>query len=128
MTTKISIGPRTDVEEYRMRSVVGGYRGDKVHHHDREINGTRYRFTHIRWGDGDVTLIVRTDDSSEHQHRWDYAPKRCENNCGAPIQSYEDFCGQTCWTEWHRVNEPEVLAALDGPPPTVDELIELMGL
>ncbi|MFJ3775244.1 hypothetical protein ACIPX0_26470 [Streptomyces sp. NPDC090075] len=76
MITKLSIGPRTEVEDYRMRSVAGGYSGDLVHHHKREINGTEYRFTHIRWGDGDVTFIVRTSDSPDFLHRWDYVQNR----------------------------------------------------
>ncbi|QPB09905.1 hypothetical protein KGG73_gp71 [Streptomyces phage Sentinel] len=38
--------------------------------------------------------------------------KRCENGCHAPIRSYEDFCSEECWTEWHAVNAPEVLAAV----------------
>jgi hypothetical protein len=36
-------------------------------------------------------------------------PRRCDNGCGAPIRSFEDFCGEICWEEWHAVNEPEVL-------------------
>ena len=111
MTTTTSIGPRTEVEDYRMRSVAGGYVGDLVHHHEREINGTRYRFTHIRWGDGDVTFIVRTSDSPDFVHRWDHVVKRCENTgCNTPTRPYEDFCSEGCWEGWHAVNEPQVLA------------------
>jgi predicted nucleic acid-binding Zn ribbon protein len=37
-------------------------------------------------------------------------PKRCENGCGAPIRSYEDFCSEGCWEEWHAKHDPETLA------------------
>jgi hypothetical protein len=32
----------------------------------------------------------------------------CET-CGAPVRPHEDFCSEECWTEWHAVNDPEVL-------------------
>ncbi|MGW0861280.1 hypothetical protein [Streptomyces sp. NPDC002611] len=36
--------------------------------------------------------------------------KRCENGCRAPIRSYEDFCSEGCWEEWHAKHDPETLA------------------
>lgn len=50
------IGARECVESYRMRSVPGGYPGDHVRRHERVINGRRYEFSRIAWGDGSVTV------------------------------------------------------------------------
>ncbi|MFE9924289.1 hypothetical protein ACFYQA_22720 [Streptomyces sp. NPDC005774] len=68
----VKISPRYSEEKYRMRSVPGGYPGDIVRHYRRKFYGTEYRFTHIVWGDGDVTFIVRVDDGADFLHRWDH--------------------------------------------------------
>lgn len=51
-----TIGPVTHAETYRLRSVPGGYPGDIVKCHDRVINGKRFSFSRITWGDGSVTV------------------------------------------------------------------------
>lgn len=39
--------------------------------------------------------------------------KVCENDgCHTPIKSYEDFCSEECWDEWHAKYDPDTLAAV----------------
>ncbi|AUG87253.1 hypothetical protein KGG77_gp15 [Streptomyces phage Omar] len=64
------IGERFAQEDYRMRSVPGGYPGDEVHHHSRVINGTRYEFTRIAWGDGLVTVGVSKEGEVDYLHHF----------------------------------------------------------
>lgn len=52
----MAFAPVVEREAYRMRSVPGGYPGDWVERRVRLINGTRYEFARIVWGDGSVTL------------------------------------------------------------------------
>ncbi|MGW5130861.1 hypothetical protein [Streptomyces sp. NPDC004135] len=70
MTPTISIGPRTDVEDYRMRSVPGGYKGDLVHHHAREIGRRRFDFSRVEWGDGTVTVTAWIAGTTNAVHQW----------------------------------------------------------
>jgi hypothetical protein len=68
----VIIGGREGVEAYRMRSVAGpnGYRGDYVEHHTRVINGKRFEFARIAWGDGGVTVYVTPYNRTNRLHEW----------------------------------------------------------
>ncbi|WJN62613.1 hypothetical protein [Streptomyces phage phiScoe1] len=100
------IGSKTDVERYRMRSVLGGYRGDYVTTHTREINGKRFDFTRIEWGDDTVTVSASVAGTTRTLHFWE-SVRRCDNGCNAPIRSTEDFCSAECWDEWHMKHRAE---------------------
>lgn len=63
-----TIGRREDVETYRMRSVPGGYPGDLVRRHTREINGKRFEFARVEWGTGEVTVTVSPERTTEILH------------------------------------------------------------
>jgi hypothetical protein len=58
------IGARQERETYRMRSSAE-YQGDYVESHARWINGRKFDFTRIFWGDGTVSVSAtpygRTD-------------------------------------------------------------------
>ncbi|MET8111203.1 hypothetical protein [Streptomyces prasinus] len=70
MISSSTIGPRYDVEEYRMRSSAR-YRGDLVHHHTREIGRRKYDFSRIEWGNGDVTVTAWIAGTTIAVHAWD---------------------------------------------------------
>ncbi|UTN93016.1 hypothetical protein SEA_MARKY_13 [Streptomyces phage Marky] len=72
-STKIS--KRFGLEQYRMRSVPGGYKGDFVKSWSRAFNGKTYSFSRIFWNagkdgwtinvyEGQSTKIVKTWSSS----------------------------------------------------------------
>lgn len=57
-------------EQYRMRASAQ-YPGDRVKRRVREINGRRYEFTRIVWGDGSVTVrAYRGRDGNDLFREW----------------------------------------------------------
>lgn len=75
----LEFGERTDHEEYRTRSVEGGYPGDYVRRYTRKINGQAYDFVRVAWGDGSVTVRVFVGNTTEVAHEW--------TSCGVLAQS-----------------------------------------
>lgn len=71
---------RVERERYTMRT-SDTYPGDRVERHVRGINGHRYEFSRIVWGDGSVTVTAYrvTDGRSEIVHEW--------TTCGVLAQS-----------------------------------------
>lgn len=65
------IGPRTEREAYRMRSVKGGYPGDDVRRHARTFNGRQFEFSRIAWGTGADSLCVYAGGTTEQVHAWE---------------------------------------------------------
>jgi hypothetical protein len=65
-----TMGPRTDVDEYRMRSSAR-YKGDRVHHHNRQIGSREYEFSRVEWGNGEVSLTVWLAGTTVAVHKWD---------------------------------------------------------
>lgn len=63
---------RFGMDQYRMRSVPGGYLGDYVKHYSRVINGKTYSFSRIFWGagHGGVTLKVYEGQSTKVLKEW----------------------------------------------------------
>jgi hypothetical protein len=66
----VAIGPRTDVEEYRMRGSAR-YKGDLVHHHTRRIGSTEYDFSRVEWGNGEVSVTVWLAGTTVAVHKFD---------------------------------------------------------
>lgn len=56
-------------ERYRMRSSAQ-YPGDQVTREAREINGKRFEFSHIVWGDGSITVRAYRGNSAEPFREW----------------------------------------------------------
>lgn len=69
---------RVECERYTMRT-SDTYPGDRVERHVRGINGHRYEFSRIVWGDGSVTIRVHRYNSTDLVHEW--------TSCGVLAQS-----------------------------------------
>lgn len=67
---RMPITGRRHVENYRIRSVVGGYPGDVIESHSRIIGGKQYYFIRVRWADGSVTVRAHRWNSSAPAHCW----------------------------------------------------------
>lgn len=67
------IGPRTDVETYRMRKSPT-YKGDYVETHTRMINGKPFDFSRVFWGDGTVSVCARIGGQVTEVKYWEGAP------------------------------------------------------
>lgn len=66
----MAISPRFDVESYGMRGHAGR-RSDRVTHFSRLINGNRFDFSRIVWGDtGETTLRVYEGRTTNVLHEW----------------------------------------------------------
>jgi hypothetical protein len=63
----IKTSKRFGLEQYRMRSVPGGYLGDYVKHYSRVINGKTYSFSRVKWngGLGGVTIKLFQGQSTK---------------------------------------------------------------
>lgn len=59
----MAFAPIVGRETYRMRTSPS-YRGDVVERRIREINGRRYEFTRVTWGDGSVTVSAYEEESA----------------------------------------------------------------
>lgn len=77
-------------ESYRMRSCAA-YPGDRVQVREWLINGKRYEFTRIAWGDGSVTVRAYRDGQV-----W---PFREVTRCGG-WQTDPAYLGEACDHTW----------------------------
>lgn len=59
----MSFAPLVERDTYWMRRSPS-YRGDLVERRVREINGKRYEFTRVTWGDGSVTVRAYRGNSA----------------------------------------------------------------
>ncbi len=64
------ISERRRVENYRMRSSAD-YPGDLVERHERVINGHRYEFSRVQWGDGSVSVRSWIGGTTITTHDWE---------------------------------------------------------
>jgi hypothetical protein len=71
--TEKFITDRAIAEAYRMRSVKGGYPGDWVERRESVINGKRFEFSRIKWGDGSVTVRAHKAGTTIVLHEWESA-------------------------------------------------------
>lgn len=74
-TVEISLKLRE--ESYRLRSVPGGYKGDRVKRWSRYVNGRKIDFVRIAWNQSADGVTVRAEDAETAKiiHEFHYAPK-----------------------------------------------------
>lgn len=65
----MAISPRFDREDYPMRGHAGRP-SDRVTHFSRLINGNRFDFSRIIWGDGGTTFRVHDGGTMNVLHEW----------------------------------------------------------